>query len=242
MADETDYYDFARALASVARRLAGTPDVAAALRAITQAAVTEAPGVDYAGISWVERRREVTAQAPTHELVAYCDQLQTELGEGPCLQAIRSQNTVVVDDLANDPRWPAFAARAVERGVRSVLSLRLFVGRETFGALNLYSRSPGQFGERVRIVGELFAALAAVVISGKLREDQLSQALLSRDVIGQAKGILMQRYAITAEEAFDRLIATSQSANMKVREVSAKLVGRDGSDLSDDRAGPGVGS
>ncbi|CAM02051.1 GAF domain-containing protein [Saccharopolyspora erythraea NRRL 2338] len=227
MADKTDYYD----LASAARRLGGTPDVEATLRAITQAAVATVPGADCAGISWVERRR-VTAQAPTHELVAYCDQLQTKLGEGPCLQAIRSQDTVVVEDLTVDQRWPEFAAHAVERGVRSMLSFRLFVARETLGALNLYSCSPGRFGENARIVGELFAAHAAVVVSGKRREDQLSQALLTRDVIGQAKGILMERYGITAEQAFDRLIAASQAANMKLREVAAKLASREGPDLT----------
>ncbi|MFD0487774.1 ANTAR domain-containing protein [Saccharopolyspora spinosporotrichia] len=113
-----------------------------------------------------------------------------------------------------------------------MLSFRLFVARETLGALNLYSCSPGRFGENARIVGELFAAHAAVVVSGKRREDQLSQALLTRDVIGQAKGILMERYGITAEQAFDRLIAASQAANMKLREVAAKLASREGPDLT----------
>ncbi|RCW43669.1 GAF domain-containing protein [Halopolyspora algeriensis] len=222
MQGETEY-DLVQTLGDLARRLEAEQDLTATLEATTHAAVATVPGADYAGISWSGPRR-VTAQAPTHELVSYCDQLQSELGEGPCLRAISSQDTIVVDDLTRDDRWPAFAPRAAEIGVRSMISFRLFVESDTLGALNLYATAPGQFGTQARIVGELFASHAAMVLSGKKREDQLTEALATRDLIGQAKGLLMAREKITGEQAFQLLVRTSQDTNIKLVEVARWLV------------------
>ncbi|MDR7301408.1 GAF and ANTAR domain-containing protein [Haloactinomyces albus] len=216
-------YDLVRVLGALARRLEAEQDLTATLEAITHAAVTTVPGADYAGISWSERRR-VTAQAPTSELVSYCDQLQSELGEGPCLQAIRSENTILVDDLTCEDRWPAFAPRAAEIGMRSMVSFQLFAESDTIGALNLYATAPGQFDGQTRVVGELFASYAAVVLSGKRREDQLTEALATRDVIGQAKGLLMAREKITGEQAFRQLVRSSQDSNIKLAELARWMV------------------
>lgn len=220
--DATDY-DLVQVLGSAARRLEAKPDITATLSAITRAAVAAVPGADYAGISWRQGRR-ITARAPTHELVAYCDQLQSDLGEGPCMQTIRSEDTMVVDDLTRDDRWPAFAAAAVDQGVRSMISFLLFVEQGTLGALNIYSTKPDQFDDDARMVGELFASQAAVVLSGKRREDQLARALATRDVIGQAKGLLMAREQITGHEAFQLLVSVSQETNLKLADVARWLV------------------
>ncbi|WP_433872409.1 GAF and ANTAR domain-containing protein [Saccharopolyspora sp. CA-218241] len=221
MRNETGY-ELARALSAAARRFDAEQDVDATLRAITDTAVRTVPGVDHAGISWVERRRFVP-KAATHELVAHCDRLQSELGEGPCAQAIRTRGAVYVADMASERRWPAFAPKAVERGVRSMVSVQLHAGAETLGALNLYALGaaidPAALG-----VGELFATHAAMALTVKRRDDQLNRAVATRDVIGQAKGLLMAREGIGPDAAFRLLVAASQDTNRRLAEVARMLV------------------
>ena len=223
MADETDYENLAEVMGAAARRLEAAPDGEAALREITALAISTVPGADHAGISWVQRS-QVSSRASTHELVDYCDDLQSELHEGPCVQAIRSRDTVIIEDMRCETRWPAFTAAAADRGIGSMISFRLFVEHETFGALNLYAMRPRGFGTRAKLVGEMFASQASVVVSGKRRVDQLTQALSTRDVIGQAKGLLMEREQTTGQKAFQMLVAASQEANVKLADVARLLV------------------
>jgi hypothetical protein len=156
------------------------------------------------------------------------DQIQFEVGRGPCLDTIREHESHLIDDLVSDPRWPEFSARAVrETGVRSMLSFRLFVGEGTLGALNLYSETPGAFDDRAHAVGAILAAHAAVAVTAVQQQDRaehLDQALASSREIGMAMGILMAHYRCTQDQAFLMLRTASHRLNIKLREVAARVV------------------
>jgi GAF domain-containing protein len=131
---------------------------------------------------------------------------------------------VRIDDLAAETRWPRFGPAAAGLGLRSTLSFRLYVHDEEFGALNLYSATPHAFTEDSYVVGEMFARHSAMALAEAEHRHQFNEALSTRDVIGQAKGILMHRDRLTAEEAFDLLARTSQNGNVKLVELARWLV------------------
>ncbi|MDQ3901507.1 MAG: GAF and ANTAR domain-containing protein, partial [Actinomycetota bacterium] len=193
------------------------------LRGIVAAAVDTVPGAQYAGLSEVQARREINTPASTDELVRVVDAVQYETGQGPCLDAIYLQQTVRVSDMGSDDRWPEFAKRAQQSGVGSMLSFQLYVVGDNLGALNLYNREPGAFDDDSEHVGLLFASHAAVAMAGAQRNEQLNQAMGTRDLIGQAKGILMERHKLTAEQAFMLLVRTSQVTNRKLRDIAEQL-------------------
>ena len=198
-------------------------DVEATLQAITAAAVTTVPGADECSISYVIARRQVEPRAATGELPRYLDTLQQELGEGPCLDAIWGNRVVRVEDLRTDDRWPAFAARAAEQGIGSMLCFQLFVAGDQLGAMNMYSRQPHAFDHESPEIGQIFAGHAAVALAGAEHEEQLLAGMTSRDLIGQAKGILMERYRLTAHQAFDVLSRASQELNRKLVDIADEL-------------------
>jgi GAF domain-containing protein len=198
-------------------------DVEATLQAITAAAVATVPGADECSISYVVARREVEPRASTGELPRYLDTLQQELGQGPCLDAIWENRVVRVDDLRTDDRWPAFAARAAEQGIGSMLCFQLFVVGDQLGAMNVYARKPHAFDHESPEIGQIFAGHAAVALAGAEHEEQLRAGMSSRDLIGQAKGILMERFRLTAHQAFDVLSRASQELNRKLVDVAAEL-------------------
>lgn len=216
-------HDLARVLNDVARNLEIEPDEKHTLSGIVQAAVATVPGAVSGGVTQVHRQ-QVKAIAATDELVALCDKAQDEFGEGPCLDAIWHEHTVIVNDLSTETRWPRFAARAVEIGAGSLISFQLYVQEDTLGALNLYGDSGVRFGDEAQLIGELFATHAAIALSGARQNRQLNEALNSRDIIGQAKGLLMARENITSHRAFDMLIRASQESNIKLTNVAAWLV------------------
>ena len=213
----------AETLGTLAQEMQAQSGTPATLRSIVDAAVTIVPGARWAGISLI-RGQQVIPQAPTDELVAELDQLQTDLSEGPCLSALRDHHTVHIDDMSAETRWPRFVRAASERGIHSLLSFQLFVREENLGALNLYSDSLAAFTDESVIVGELLAQHAAVAMVGAAAQAQFHTALASRDAIGQAKGILMHRDQLTAYQAFELLVRTSQNANMKVIHIARWLI------------------
>ena len=198
-------------------------DVEATLQRITRAAVDTVPGADECGISYVVRRKDVEPRAWTSELPRVVDALQGRLHQGPCMDAIWDQRVVAVPDVAAEERWPRFAREAAELGVGSLLCFQLFVEGDNLGALNLYSREAGGFDAESEDVGLLFAAHAAVALAGAEHESNLRAGMDHRDLIGQAKGILMERYRLTAVQAFDLLVRTSSLTNRKLRDVADEL-------------------
>jgi GAF domain-containing protein len=213
----------ADALARTARQLAGERGVERALGAMVASAVQSIPGAEFAGVSLLQRPDAIVAEAQSDPLISEIDRLQTDLREGPCLQVMHGDPMVVVHDLPGEERWPRFAAAAGQRGVRSVLSLRLDLERTT-GALSLFARSAHAFSRDAEVVGGLFAIHAAIALDGAAREHQLSEALRTRDTIGMAKGIVMAQYRLTEQQAFATLVRLSQTENVKLFDVAARLV------------------
>jgi GAF domain-containing protein len=166
----------------------------------------------------------MVSAAATSELARRLDDLQQETHEGPCLDAMYEQHTVRVDDLAHDPRWPLLGPRVIaELGMASMLCLQLFVHEGDLGALNVLARRPGAFTDESERIALLFASHAAIAVADAQHSNHITAALGSRDVIGQAKGILMERYKITEVMAFGLLAEASQDTNRKLHEVAEAL-------------------
>jgi GAF domain-containing protein len=222
-AGEAAVNELAETLSELARLLEGEQSLEATLDGITHAAVRTVPGTRYAGITEVQGRRRMSTRAPTAEVVVAADQAQYDTGEGPCLAAIAEHETVRVTDVNTETRWPAFTRRARELGVGAMLSFRLYVSGDNLGALNLYAERADAFTDESEYIGLLFASHAAVAMVGARREQSKDRALLMRDLIGQAKGILMERHRITADEAFGLLVGASQRTNLKLTEIARRL-------------------
>jgi|SRR5690349_7063610 len=190
---------------------------------VVSLAVAMVPGAEEATITMVRARRHVYSAAATGELARWFDVLKNETGQGPCLDAIWHQQTTRVDDLATDPRWPVLGPRAGARGVGSMLCLQLFVQEDTLGALDLLAHAKSAFTDDSEHIGLLLASHAAVAVAGAQKLDNAAIALASRDVIGQAKGILMERFKISADQAFAVLAQVSQSTNRKLYAVAEDL-------------------
>jgi GAF domain-containing protein len=211
-------------LSSLARMLEMQADLQATLDMVVRAAVATVPGAMEASISEIQRRLDVKTLAATGELPRAVDHAQYDLAEGPCLDALYHQRTVRLPDLATELRWPRFVARARELGVGSMLAVQLFVDRENLGALNLVSREVNAFDDESEHVALLFASHAAVAMSGERARGHLQAAVSTREVIGQAQGILMERFKITGEMAFHMLMLASQDSNRKLRDIADELV------------------
>ncbi len=167
------------------------------------------------------------------ELAVRVDEMQYQTGQGPCLEALATGREVYVEDLRNEARWDGYPQHAAAAGVRSSLSLPLRVDDSAVGALNLYSREPRAFDDRLRTSFTVFAAQAAAALAMVLRQarqdeisTQLEQALSSRTVIDQAIGILMAEQRCTPDEAFALLRAHSQNTNRKIRDLAGDIIRR----------------
>ena len=214
-------------LATLARELAAEDDRDAVLARVVDASVSQIDGAERAGIT-VLTRKAVSTPVATDDLVRAIDKHQYITGEGPCLTAARDQQHVVrVDDLHTDSRWPEFSAAVAELRVRSMLSFQLYTanptGADTIGALNIYAAAPNAFTDDAVHTGTVLAAHAAVAAAAAHKTSNLRVALQSRDTISQAKGILMERFKITPEQAFDVLIAASQHTHHRLRDVAERL-------------------
>lgn len=214
----------AEALSRVARSLEEEPDLDRTLEGIVAAAASTVAGVQYAGITLIENGA-LRSVAPSDEVVSRVDAVQYEAGEGPCVDAIVEHDTFRTGNLALDKtRWSTFAPAAAELGVVSMVAFRLFTTSATLGSLNLYSGQADAFDADAELIGELFAAHAAVALAGSRRQAQLRDALQTRDVIATAKGILMERHRRSDDQAFAMLVETSQRLNMKLRDVATWVV------------------
>lgn len=208
----------------------GETDPGAALLDIIKTSVVSVPGAEYAGVTLVERASDgdVVTVATTHDFPKLLDDVQREVGEGPCLSAAWNQHTIHIDDLAAEERWPQYREKALDRTpVRSVLSFRLFDDGQRLGALNFHAERAGSFTEESVEVGLVFAAHTTVAWNSMRRQQQFQSALASRDIIGQAKGILMERFDINAVAAFELLARLSQQSNVKIAEIAQRLIAAD---------------
>lgn len=164
--------------------------------------------------------------AATHQLAVDVDDIQERFREGPCLDAADGDALVRCDDLREDPRWPQFAKGAIAAGVHAMLSFQLYTHDNRKGALNLFGLQPGAFTAKDQAVGAMLATHAATALIAHDRERQFQSALSSRDAIGQAKGMIMERFAVDATRAFELLRKLSQDSNVPLVDVAAGLVAR----------------
>lgn len=215
--------DLAAHLTEIARLLQTQYGEQDTMDAIVHSAVGTIPGAEHAGIMTVTGRKEIRTVATTGDLPTQVDQAQYDTGEGPCLTALYEEKIVPVPDVVENGRWPDFGRKVAELKVGSMLSFQLFVENEDLGALNLYSGEVGAFDEESHHVGSLFAGHAAIALAAAQERNQLASAAQTRDLIGQAKGILMERHHITADQAFAVLVRTSQHTNVKLREIAEHL-------------------
>jgi GAF domain-containing protein len=187
------------------------------------------PGSEATSITLIRDERTFTA-AFDGQLAMDADELQYQRGYGPCLDAGRAGSLFVITDMRTETRWPDYARHAAELGVRSSLSVPLPFQGATIGALNNYARTPDAFGATDLQLGEEVAAFVAIAVGNAEAADRatadvanMRQAMASRSVIEQAKGILMERYKVTAEQAFTLLTHASQRSNIKLREIAEEL-------------------
>jgi GAF domain-containing protein len=227
--DRDSFQEFTVNFSETARILFQAGSVTDTLAQVVALAVATVEGCDFAGLFLIDDG-VVTTPVQTDPIVDEVDALQHQANEGPCLDAITHRLIFYAEDLANDLRWPQFGPLAAAKGMRSLLALPLATDGN-LGALNLYARYPAAFGVVDRGKGVILASLASLALSSAhshedevRRVDNLHAALSSREVIGQAEGILMERERITAYEAFNLLRRASQHLNLKLREVAQNLV------------------
>ena len=193
------------------------------LEAIASTAVTMLSPARYAALT-ILSRGELIPRASTGEPPLLLDRLQQKLGDGPCIHAAKHQLVFRIDDTGEDGRWPEFCAEAARLEVRSMLCVPLWIDERGLGALSLYADQVAAFSDQHERVAVLLATFAALALAEAQRADQMHDALGNRDIIGQAKGILMERHRVTADAAFAVLSRVSQAENMKLAEVARRFV------------------
>lgn len=191
---------------------------------VTAAAKELIAGVDIAGVLLVGKGGTHQTLAPTSDVMFKLDELQMTTGEGPCLQAALDEIVIRTDDFRNEPRFPNYAPKVVELGLLSALSLKLYTADRTAGALNLFGYEPRLWNSEAETIGMVLAAHAASAILASRESEQLQSALSTRDRIGQAKGIIMERFKIDDVRAFEMLRKLSQDTNTKLVDVAHRVI------------------
>ena len=182
------------------------------------------PGADTAGVLLIGKSGKWDSVAATSDLPHRLDALQMKYREGPCYQAALDDLIVRTDDFRTEQRWPLYSAAVVELGILSALSFKLYTSSQTAGALNLFATKADAFDGEAETIGAVLAAHAAAAILASRESEQLESALSTRDRIGQAKGIIMERYDVDDVAAFEMLRKLSQDSNVKLVEVAQKVI------------------
>jgi GAF domain-containing protein len=217
-------HDLAQRMAELARTAASPRTVEEVLSDVTSTANELIPGVDTAGILLVGKAGKYESLAGTSELPHQLDELQMKYDEGPCVQAAIDDVIVRTDDFRTEDRWPSYAPAAVELGVLSGLSVKLYTANRTAGALNLFAFKPHAFDAEDETIAIVLAAHAAAAILASRQGEQLQSALTTRDRIGQAKGIIMERYGIDDLAAFQMLKRLSQDSNTRLVDIAQQVI------------------
>jgi GAF domain-containing protein len=215
--------------AQAARELHAAPNETELLQLAVDLAARIINGGDHAGISIVQGR-ELSTPIASDDVVRRGDALQYQLGEGPCLDAVRWHDTVISRNLRDEARWPEWTPRAVSvLGVKAMMALWLYAsvnpdGADSYGALNLYSDSIDPFGPHEYAIAQALAAQISVALAAHREICGRGVAITSRTIIGQAEGILMERLGIDADQAFAYLRRVSQNQNRKLIMICHEIV------------------
>ena len=199
-------------------------DLDETLQSLTRAAVEMLPGVDDSTISIRHHDGSLRSYGFTDDYLKELDTWQFEHTEGPCYDGVTNNAFTVCGDLRNDPRYPTYGARAAASGVMSQAGLRIFESQRTVGGLNVYSRTVGALAD-VGYLVELFSEHARTALGYASEIDGLRDAIASRQVIGQAVGVVMERFDLTEDRAFAFLARLSSHRNLRLRDVARELVG-----------------
>ena len=226
----SDQDPLAQSVAAMGRFYLGEATLEEALQHVTELVAVAVPPVAYAGVSMLVEGKPITSVF-TDPDVLEIDQAQYDADDGPCLDAFRHGQVYGIPSTERDDRWREFSRAAFAHGIRSTLSLPLTVSDRSLGALNLYSEQENAFSERDHQAADVFAVQAAALlantqahIDARSLGEQLGEAMKSRAVIEQAKGILIERHKLTADQAFRLLADASMHTNRKLRAVAEDLV------------------
>lgn len=226
--------ELATLLAKFSEELAADRDVAVATARASELIVELIECCDQASISLRGRRGRIGTAAASSAAAEEYDALQVELGEGPMLETARSSEVCCSNDVARDPRWPAWGPRAAALGARSLVSVQLVAARtRPLGTINLYSHRLNAWGEEEYDLALLVATHTALALDAAHVVTGLRAALGSRHRIGVAQGILMARHDLTLDQSFGVLQRLSNDSNTKLSEVAAHIV--DETDETDGR-------
>lgn len=208
------------------RELGRARDVDETLQLMVDLATELIDGIDFADVMFVRAGRLSTPIA-TYENAFETDQAQRDTGEGPCLSTLRDQEVVVSPDLEQEDRWPRFTPRALDLGIRSIVAYRLFHtgedGEDQYGALNLFGTHPG-LGDFDVALGRIFADHCSAVLASAIKEEGVEVALLAREVIGQAKGMLMVHHQLTPDEAYTLLRRVADEQDIEVHHLASQVI------------------
>jgi GAF domain-containing protein len=211
------------ALAEAARQVAGNAEVQDALQSVVDLAMSSC-NCQGASVTLVRADGGTETTASSDALVEQADDLQYAFDEGPCLKAAEQGGAYLIVNAATDPRWPRWGPAVAKLGLHSVLSIHLFTDRRVLGALNLYYESRDDFSDDEVEVAKVVAAHASVALAKLRSERDLWRAIDSRHLIGQAQGMLMERFKLTPEKSFSVLRRYSQQHNIKLHEVAGALI------------------
>jgi GAF domain-containing protein len=216
-------------IAELVQKLHGRPDTDSetVIAELVEQAAVEVPGAQYAGVTITRNKTHIDTPAATHKWPILLDEIQQRHREGPCLTAAWEEKTIHVADLENDHRFPLYRRDVLEQTpIRAIMSFQLFIAGETMGALNVYAERPHAFGRVSRDIGLVFAAHSSVAWNSAQRDEQFKRALATRDTIGQAKGMIMERYGVDAVQAFGVLRKLSQDSNTPLVQIASELVAK----------------
>ncbi|NUR09311.1 MAG: GAF and ANTAR domain-containing protein [Nocardioidaceae bacterium] len=216
--------DAANLFARVSKDLMREQEEGPTLHRVATRAVEVVPACQHAGISLRRPRRRVMSVASTSDLAETADQLQHELSEGPCLDAVWDDDSYLANDLEHDVRWPRWGPRVFTAGIGSVLSIRLATETETLGALNLYAEPVDAFTPEDVDLALIYASHAADAMNTAQLVSGLQVAVRSRHLIGLAQGLLMERYQLSVQQAFDVLRRYSNESNVRVHDLARIVV------------------
>jgi len=214
----------ADAFARLALELHDVRGVEETVGAVVQFALT-ALECTAAGVALVGSGRRAEVLALTDPRVAALYRLQIEAGEGPLITAIKQERLIVIADVETETQWPAvWSAFMAAEGIRSLVHVPLMLGGRARAVLSLYSDMPDAFDADDLAVAHILARHASVAIARARQEASLAQAIDARKLVGQAMGILMERYDLDGDRAFEVLKRYSQQTNRKLRDVAQELI------------------
>ncbi len=216
--------DYALSIAEAARTLYRPRSLDDTLQTIVEVACNSVPGFDHVGIATMESKGEVETRAFTGDVVLPLDRVQYTQRQGPCSEVLQGTAAVSVSSLQDEPRWPDYVPQARGLGVRSQLAVKLYLDEDTLGGINFYSTISDEVSADAQSLAGLFATHAAIALGHAQERETLTTGMQSRRIIGQALGLLMERYEMSDDRAFAFLVRASSHRNIKLRAVAQELV------------------